>query len=201
VERLFDPSVSDRRVSDIEFHSCSLSGMGARSGWSVAGLFAGIGGIELGLERAGMHTELLCEWWGPARTVPEHRFPGVPIAPDVRELEELPPVDLVTAGFSCTDLSQAGRMKGITGQASGLVGEVLRLLDGRRVPWMPLDNVRNMLVLDGGSAMRFLISELTMRSTRSAEFIEKPCWALFGRPTADDDFAGRVRFHRGGPRA
>ncbi|RIK02531.1 MAG: hypothetical protein DCC48_18010, partial [Acidobacteria bacterium] len=35
-------------------------------------------------------------------------------------LEKLPPVDLVTAGFPCTDLSQAGRTKGITGEASGL---------------------------------------------------------------------------------
>ena len=40
----------------------------------------------------------------------------------------LPPVDLVAAGFPCTDLSQAGNMKGITGEASGLVGEVFRLL-------------------------------------------------------------------------
>jgi DNA (cytosine-5)-methyltransferase 1 len=160
MERLFDPSEHDRHVSDAEFHACSLSGMRTPSGWSVAGLFAGIGGIELGLQRAGMHSELLCEWWEPARTVLEHRFPDVPVAPDVRDLEKLPPVDLVAAGFPCTDLSQAGRTKGITGEASGLVGEVFRLLDDRRVPWVLLENVRNMLVLDGGTAMRFLISEL-----------------------------------------
>ncbi len=51
-------------------------------------------------------------------------------------------------------------MKGITGAASGLVGEVFRLLEGRRVPWVLLENVRNMLVLDGGRAMSFLVSEL-----------------------------------------
>lgn len=160
MERLFDPALHDRRVSDAEFHGCSLSRMGRPSGWSVAGLFAGIGGLELGLERAGMQTELLCEWWEPARAVLEHRFPDVPVAPDVRDLEKLPPVDLVSAGFPCTDLSQAGRTKGITGEASGLVGEVFRLLEGQRVPWVLLENVRNMLVLDGGTAMRFLISEL-----------------------------------------
>jgi len=128
--------------------------------WRVAGLFAGIGGIELGLERSGMETKLLCERWDPARAVLEHHFPDVPLASDIRELRKLPAVDLVAAGFPCTDLSQAGRMEGITGEASGLVGEVFRLLEGRRVPWVLLENVRNMLVLDGGTAMRFLVSEL-----------------------------------------
>ncbi len=51
-------------------------------------------------------------------------------------------------------------MKGITGEASGLVGEVFRLLAGRAVPWVLLENVRNMLVLDGGRAMRFLVGAL-----------------------------------------
>lgn len=160
MERLFDPGRHDRTDSDAEFHACSLQRMGRPSGWRIAGLFAGIGGIELGLERAGMRTELLCEWWEPARVVLQHRFPDVPMSPDVRSLERLPPVDLVSAGFPCTDLSQAGRTKGIAGEASGLIGEVFRLLRGRRVPWVLLENVRNMLVLDGGAAMRFLVSEL-----------------------------------------
>ncbi len=144
----------------MEFHACNLSRVAPSCSWSVAGLFAGIGGIELGLQRAGMHAELLCEWWEPARAVLEDRFPSVPVVGDVRELEKLPPVDLVSGGFPCTDLSQAGRTKGITGDASGLVGEVFRLLDARRVPWVLLENVRNMLVLDGGKAMRFLVDEL-----------------------------------------
>jgi DNA (cytosine-5)-methyltransferase 1 len=131
----------------------------ASSSWSVGGLFAGIGGIELGLGSAGMHTELLCELWAPARAVLEHRFPGVPVEPDVRDLSSLPSVDLVTAGFPCTDLSQAGGTGGITGEASGLVGEVFRLLTVQRTPWVLLENVRNMLVLDGGRAMRFLVNE------------------------------------------
>ncbi len=141
-------------------HPCSLDGVSETSGWRVAGLFAGIGGIEVGLGRAGLATDLLCEWWDPARAVLEHHFEGVPVAPDVRDLRSLPDVDLVSAGFPCTDLSQAGRMKGITGEASGLVGEVFRLLRQHRTPWVLLENVRNMLVLDGGAAMSFLIAEL-----------------------------------------
>lgn len=157
MERLFDPGPF--RAEPCEFHRCSLGPMAPTNGWSVAGLFAGIGGIELGLERSGARTELLCEWWEPARAVLGARFPDVPLAADVRDLPELPDVDLVTAGFPCTDLSQAGRTKGITGEASGLVGEVFRLLRARRAPWILLENVRNMLVLDRGEAMRFLVSE------------------------------------------
>ena len=56
----------------------------------MAGLFAGVGGIELGLDRAGHHTELLCEAWQPAVRVLENRFPGVPLHLDVQTLRSLP---------------------------------------------------------------------------------------------------------------
>jgi DNA (cytosine-5)-methyltransferase 1 len=116
--------------------------------------------MELGLHEAGGSTELLCEVWDPAQAVLSERFAGVPVAPDVRELKSLPKVDVVTAGFPCTDLSQAGRTSGISGSQSSLVGEVFRLLARRRSPMLVLENVRNMLVLDGGAAMRYLVGEL-----------------------------------------
>lgn len=159
-ENLFDPYRAERLSVDAEFRACSLDGVSTSGTFSVAGLFAGIGGIELGLQQAGAESKLLCEWWDPAQVVLADRFPGVPLVGDVQELDRLPDVDLVTAGFPCTDLSQAGRTKGITGEASGLVGEVFRLVKDRRVPLLMLENVRNMLVLDKGEAMRFLVDEL-----------------------------------------
>jgi DNA (cytosine-5)-methyltransferase 1 len=168
MDRLFDPSLIDRHLADTKFHGCNLVRMSSSSNWSVAGLFAGIGGIELGLQRAGMHAELLCEWWDPAQAVLRHRFPGVPVESDVRQLKRLPRVDLVTAGFPCTDLSQAGRTQGISGEASGLVGEVFRLLSDHRTPWVMFENVRNMLVLDRGNAMRFLVEQLESMGYRWA---------------------------------
>lgn len=127
---------------------------------SVASLFAGIGGIECGLHAAGHRTELLSEVWEPAQAVLRDRFPDVPLHGDVRDLAALPAVDLVTAGFPCTDLSQAGRTAGITGKQSGLVGEVFQLLRQAEPRWLLLENVRNMLPLDGGKAMRYLVGEL-----------------------------------------
>ena len=127
----------------------------------VAGLFAGVGGFEKGLAAAGHETELFCEIDPPAKAVLEARFPGVPVVEDVRELAELPPrVDLMTAGFPCQDLSQAGRTAGIRGARSGLVGEVFRLLEARPVPWVLLENVPFMLQLSGGHAMDVVVGAL-----------------------------------------
>lgn len=135
-----------------------------RQGLTVAGLFAGIGGIELGLHQAGHKTALLCELSEAASRVLERRFPGVPLAYDVRELKALPEVDLVAAGFPCQDLSQAGRTAGIEGQNSGLVAQVFRLIDSRRsLRWLLLENVSFMLQLDRGKAMRYLVDELEKR--------------------------------------
>ena len=158
-EHLFDPVPLIRGPFDAEFLRCSLAPMTAER-FSVAGLFAGIGGIERGLGLHGGEAELLCEYWEPAHCVLGERFPGVPLVEDVRNLRSLPKVDLVSAGFPCTDLSQAGRMDGINGRASGLVGEVFRLIRRPRPAMLMLENVRNMLVLDGGAAMRYLVDEL-----------------------------------------
>ena len=48
------------------FKRVVLDGMTPPGSFSTAGLFAGVGGIELGLHQAGAKTELLCEWWEPA---------------------------------------------------------------------------------------------------------------------------------------
>lgn len=135
----------------------------------VAGLFAGIGGLERGLSMAGHETTLLCEIWEPARAVLAARMPGVPCAEDVRTLQALPEeVDVLVGGFPCQDLSQAGLTAGIGGTRSGLVGEVFRLLDDRRVPWVILENVSFMLQLEQGRGMRTLIEAFEERGYRWA---------------------------------
>ncbi|WP_235939437.1 DNA cytosine methyltransferase [Occultella kanbiaonis] len=137
--------------------------------FTIAGLFAGIGGVELGFQRAlgqEVETSFFCEWWDPAKQVLRARFPDVDLHPDVRELRDLPSeVNLVTAGFPCTDLSQAGRTAGIEGENSGLVKHVFEVLDhlqstGRPLPTLLIENVPNMLALNSGQAMRYLVGEI-----------------------------------------
>ena len=91
----------------------------AKASLKVAGLFAGIGGIELGLHEAGHRTQLVCEIDEAAKGVLSANFPKTQIVSDIRELEGLPPVDLVTAGFPCQDLSQAGQLPGSAGNNPG----------------------------------------------------------------------------------
>src|SRR5262245_38452626 len=135
----------------------------------VGALFAGIGGLELGLHEAGHQTVLACEIWEPAITVLRERFVNVPIHPDVRTLRSLPSgLDLLTAGFPCQDLSQAGMTAGISGKRSGLVDHVFRLLDRRRVPVVVLENVSFMLQLNRGAAMNSLTTAFEERGYRWA---------------------------------
>jgi DNA (cytosine-5)-methyltransferase 1 len=127
----------------------------------VAGLFAGVGGLELGLRQSGHHADLLCEIDPAASAVLAHQFSRVSRREDVRSLRTLPrDVSLLTAGFPCQDLSQAGRTEGIRGARSGLVAEVFRLLAARRIPWVILENVSFMLQLDRGRAMQLVVHEL-----------------------------------------
>jgi DNA (cytosine-5)-methyltransferase 1 len=135
----------------------------------VVALFAGVGGIESGLKRAGYRTRLLCENDPGAGAVLRARFRGVPLVEDVRELagdpKALPDrIDLLTAGFPCQDLSQAGGTAGIRGAKSGLVTHVFDILEHRieeerPIPWVFVENVPFMLQLARGAAMAHVVGE------------------------------------------
>lgn len=127
----------------------------------VAGLFAGIGGIERGLARAGHEAALLCENDPGAMAVLTARFPRIPLHDDIHTLQKLPQgVTLVAAGFPCQDLSQAGKTAGIRGKRSRLVDEVFRLIERHKTSWVLLENVPFMLQLAGGRAMDVIASTL-----------------------------------------
>ena len=132
------------------------------SSGNMVGLFAGIGGLELGLGENGWNTELLCEVDPGAQAVLRARFPDVPLHPDVTQLRSLPQgTELVAAGFRCQDLSQAGRTAGITGTKSSLVDEVFRLVRRKNGPrWLVIENVPFMLQLSRGAAMRHITDAL-----------------------------------------
>jgi DNA (cytosine-5)-methyltransferase 1 len=127
-----------------------------------AGLFAGIGGFELGFSGSKYTCVLLCEKDRYANAVLRHRFPEVAIHQDITTLNELPAVDVVTAGFPCQDLSQVGACRGIDGPNSSLVEHVFRLVEGMKVSptWVVLENVPFMLTLGRGEAMTRVVDRL-----------------------------------------
>lgn len=141
-----------------DLHPGLFGGMGVK----VIGLFAGIGGLELGL-KAGGHVPLaMAENDATASRILSLRFPDVPNLGDITKIRRLPDSDLIACGFPCQDLSPAGATAGIHGAKSGLVGEVLRLIQAsRRKPqWLLFENVPFMLALNRGAAMSFLTEQL-----------------------------------------
>ena len=142
---------------------------------TVAGLFAGIGGIEIGLHDAGHETGFLCEIDDEARAVLSSWYAkqGVALGSDVpfekdivrAAKKRLPAgIDLVAGGFPCQDLSQAGKTVGIGGERSGLVESMLALIERipktKRPRWVLVENVSFMLRLDRGAAMGYLVGRL-----------------------------------------
>lgn len=122
-------------------------------------LFTGVGGIEIGLHRADAAVAThMCDSWAPSQAVLAQRFPDCQIISDVLQIDSVANFDIVTAGFPCTDLSQAGRTGGIDGEQSGLVRHVLRLVEADRPAWVLLENVPNMLRLDGGRAIDEIVT-------------------------------------------
>jgi DNA (cytosine-5)-methyltransferase 1 len=112
-------------------------------------LFAGIGGLSLGLERAGM----ICKWqvekdhfcW---RVLLKH-WPHIDRWDDVRDF---PPgdletwrVDLICGGFPCQDLSLLGKRRGLGGSRSGLWSEFARVLGVLRPRYAIVENVPGLL--------------------------------------------------------
>lgn len=121
---------------------------------TVVSTFSGVGGIDLAFERAGCRTVLLCEIDKHARKVLAHRFPDVPIHPDITELtaDDLyaagarPESTVLVGGFPCQDLSVAGARRGMGhGTRSGLYWHLDRLMADFRPAWVVFENVPGLL--------------------------------------------------------
>jgi DNA (cytosine-5)-methyltransferase 1 len=114
----------------------------------ILSLFSGVGGIDLGLERAGVgQTIAFCEQDREAQQTIRKHWPGVPIYDDVRELtadrlraDGLAP-DAICGGFPCQDISLAGGGAGLDGARSGLWSEYARLIGEIRPRLVFVENV------------------------------------------------------------
>jgi DNA (cytosine-5)-methyltransferase 1 len=110
-------------------------------------LFSGIGGLDLGLERAGFQIVAQCEQDPFCRAVLAKHWPGVPCHNDVNTLDPSTcgPLDAIVGGFPCQDVSNAGHRAGISGSRSGLYGQVVRCLRVVRPRLGVLENVAALL--------------------------------------------------------
>jgi len=117
--------------------------------------FAGIGGFDLGLERAGHRCVGQVEINEFCQKVLVQHWPDVPRWGNIKELDanDLPEADLWTAGFPCQDISNAGRCTGISGERSGLWRELVQAVRLVRPKRLLLENVAALLVRGMGTVL------------------------------------------------
>lgn len=131
---------------------------------TIGSLFSGIGGFELGLERAIPNSKTIwqCEQNAFAQKVLKKHWPDVPIYDDIKEIKHgtIDIVDIICGGFPCQDISQAGKGKGIAnGARSGLWFEMLRIIDMVRPRIAIAENVTAITQKERG--MDIIISSLS----------------------------------------
>ena len=132
--------------------------------YSIASFFSGIGGLDLGLERAGFDLKFMCEVKPFCREVLKEHWPDVPVENDIRSLDAsiIPEADVWSAGFPCQDLSLArmGPRSGLRGTKSGLFHEFMCLVRGRTPRAIILENVHGLLSSHGGRDFAIVLKAL-----------------------------------------
>jgi len=110
-------------------------------------LFTGIGGLDLGLDRAGMECRWQVEIDPFCNKVLDKHWPGVKRYGDIRAVRgsELERVDWIVGGFPCQDISYAGLGAGLAGERSGLFYEYARLIREMGPKGALLENVAALL--------------------------------------------------------
>lgn len=121
----------------------------------IGSLFSGYGGLDLAvMDVLGGDVVWHCEWDDAPARILEHHFPGVPNYRDVSTVDwmQVEPVDVLTGGFPCQDVSLAGRRAGMKeGTRSGLWSEFAKAIDVLRPRLVVIENVRGLLSAAAGN--------------------------------------------------
>ncbi|GAA2580098.1 hypothetical protein GCM10010399_07350 [Dactylosporangium fulvum] len=118
------------------------------AGPRIGSLRTGYGGLDLAVELVlGGRLAWYAETDPHARTVPTHHWPRVPNLGDIRTTDwtSVEPVEILTAGFPCQDISNAGKRAGITGEHSSLWTAVADAVRQLRPPLVFVENVAALL--------------------------------------------------------
>lgn len=124
-------------------------------------LFSGIGGFDLGLDRAGHRCVGQVEIDKDCNRVLAHHWPDVTRYQDVTKYHgKAGAAELVCGGFPCQDLSVAGKRAGLAGKRSGLWGEFRRVIAEVAPAWVLIENVPGLLSSNGGRDMGTILGRL-----------------------------------------
>jgi DNA (cytosine-5)-methyltransferase 1 len=129
----------------------------------VSSFFAGIGGFDLGFERAGMSVIFQCEIDSFCQQILKRHWPHIPLHDDITTLTPaiIPASDLWCAGWPCQDLSTANADRtGLAGKRSGLFFTFMDLVREVKPAWLVMENVPGLLSADQGTALETVIDIL-----------------------------------------
>jgi DNA (cytosine-5)-methyltransferase 1 len=125
----------------------------------IGSLFSGYGGLDLAVTKlTGAEVAWHCEWEDAPSQILEAHFPGVPNYRDVSKVDftQVEPVDIVTGGFPCQDLSLAGKRAGLQdGTRSGLWSEFYRAIQEIKPKLVVIENVRGLLSAKANNGMEY----------------------------------------------
>lgn len=129
-----------------------------------ASFFSGIGGFDLGFERAGIKTVYLCEKKTFCRTILKKHWAEIPCGEDINDVKgkEVPEAEIWTGGFPCQDLSLArmGARAGLGGVQSGLFFRFAELLGERLPKVVVVENVHGLLTSHRGRDFAIVLKTL-----------------------------------------
>ena len=153
---------------------------------TIGSLFSGIGGLDLGLERAGWEVKWQVEIDEWCRKVLAKHWPDVTKYRDVRELsgDDLDPVDLIAGGFPCQPFSHAGRREGKADNRY-LWPEMLRVIREVRPPFVLAENVYGLVTGQQGLLLETVYLDLEAAGYEVAPPIVFPAASL-GAPHRRD---------------
>lgn len=126
---------------------------------TIGSLFSGIGGLELGLERAGLGPVVWQVERDPyAQAVLQKHWPSAKRYGNIKRVKRLAPVEVICGGFPCQDISVAGRRLGLAGERSGLWREFARIVRVLRPRHVVVENVSALLFRGMGAVLGELAS-------------------------------------------
>lgn len=161
---------------------------------TLGSLFDGIGGFPLAAQRCGIKTLWASEIEPNCVEITKRHFPRMVHLGDITKIDggKIPPVDIISFGSPCQDLSTAGKQKGLSGERSGLFLDAVRIIyemrratNGRYPTFLIWENVSGAFNSNKGRDFKTVLEKITNAN------IPMPCsgkWAT----------AGMVRGQRGG---
>ena len=126
-------------------------------------LFSGIGGFHQAMSSLGGRCVFASEIDKYCIETYQENY-GMDSGIDIRNVDEkdIPPHDVLCAGFPCQAFSKAGKQEGLEDETRGtLFFEIVRILKHHHTPYIVLENVRNLVSHDHGNLSLIHISEPT----------------------------------------